>query len=253
MCDGIDPATPRSASGFTHGVGRRRRGATSRIGDGRHARQPRDDLLRHAASATACVVADFAVRGQAAEARASARPRRRGELPGLVRRRRAARSAATRCSWPARPSARGCIVGDNAGVRERCTHRRRRRRRPRGHRRERHHHRRAHEDPVRRLRHRVRVIEDDVLHRADGRHHERQLHGPHRGALQAAARAARSAAARASAAASHILPGVEIGEEAFVATGSVVTRDVPAAHARHGRARASVVREVPDEELLENQ
>ena len=35
-----------------------------------------------------------------------------------------------------------------------------------------------------------------------------------------------------------ILPGIEIGEEAFVATGAVVTRDVPARAARDGRARA---------------
>ena len=34
-----------------------------------------------------------------------------------------------------------------------------------------------------------------------------------------------------------ILPGIEIGEEAFVATGAVVTRDVPRARARDGRAR----------------
>ena len=34
----------------------------------------------------------------------------------------------------------------------------------------------------------------------------------------------------------HILPGVEIGEEAFVATGAVVTRDVPPRKRRDGRA-----------------
>jgi acetyltransferase-like isoleucine patch superfamily enzyme len=49
----------------------------------------------------------------------------------------------------------------------------------------------------------------------------------------------------------HILPGVEIGEEAFVATGSVVTRDVPARKLVMG-APAKVVRDVPDEQLLEN-
>ena len=50
----------------------------------------------------------------------------------------------------------------------------------------------------------------------------------------------------------HLLPAVEIGEEAFVATASVVTRDVPARAVVMG-SPARVVREVPDEELLENQ
>jgi len=47
-----------------------------------------------------------------------------------------------------------------------------------------------------------------------------------------------------------ILPGVEVGEEAFVAAGSVVTRDVPARTLVMG-APARPVREVPDAELLE--
>ncbi len=51
---------------------------------------------------------------------------------------------------------------------------------------------------------------------------------------------------------SHILPGIEIGEEAFVATGSVVTRDVPPRTLVMG-VPAKPVREVPAEELLENQ
>lgn len=51
---------------------------------------------------------------------------------------------------------------------------------------------------------------------------------------------------------SHILPGVEIGEEAFVATGSVVTRDIPA-HALVMGVPAKKVRDVPAEQLLENQ
>jgi acetyltransferase-like isoleucine patch superfamily enzyme len=50
----------------------------------------------------------------------------------------------------------------------------------------------------------------------------------------------------------HILPGIEIGEEAFVATGAVVTRDVPARMLVMG-VPAKPVREVPAEELLENQ
>lgn len=50
----------------------------------------------------------------------------------------------------------------------------------------------------------------------------------------------------------HILPRVEIGEEAFVATGAIVTKDVPARALVVG-VPARHVRDVPDEELLENQ
>jgi acetyltransferase-like isoleucine patch superfamily enzyme len=49
-----------------------------------------------------------------------------------------------------------------------------------------------------------------------------------------------------------LCPGVEIGEEAFVGAGAVVTKDVaPRALVVGNPAR--VLREVPDEELLENQ
>jgi acetyltransferase-like isoleucine patch superfamily enzyme len=50
----------------------------------------------------------------------------------------------------------------------------------------------------------------------------------------------------------HILPGIEIGEEAFVATGSVVTRDVPPGKLVMG-VPAKVVRDVPEDQLLDNQ
>ena len=49
-----------------------------------------------------------------------------------------------------------------------------------------------------------------------------------------------------------LCPGIEIGEEAFVGAGAVVTKDVPARTVVVGNP-ARVLREVPDEELLENQ
>ena len=49
-----------------------------------------------------------------------------------------------------------------------------------------------------------------------------------------------------------LLPAVEIGEEAFVGAGAVVVRDVPPRALVVGNP-ARQLREVPDEELLENQ
>ena len=46
-----------------------------------------------------------------------------------------------------------------------------------------------------------------------------------------------------------LTPGVEIGEEAFVAAGAVVTNDVPARAVVMG-VPARVVRQVPDADLL---
>ena len=49
-----------------------------------------------------------------------------------------------------------------------------------------------------------------------------------------------------------LCPGVEVGQEAFVGAGAVVVRDVPARAVVVGNP-ARQIREVPDEELLENQ
>jgi acetyltransferase-like isoleucine patch superfamily enzyme len=47
-----------------------------------------------------------------------------------------------------------------------------------------------------------------------------------------------------------LVPGVEVGEEAFVAAGAVVTKDVPARAVVIG-VPGRIVREVPDEDVLE--
>ena len=47
-----------------------------------------------------------------------------------------------------------------------------------------------------------------------------------------------------------LLPGITVGEEAFVAAGAVVTNDVPAGSVVMG-VPARVVRRVPDQDLLE--
>jgi acetyltransferase-like isoleucine patch superfamily enzyme len=49
-----------------------------------------------------------------------------------------------------------------------------------------------------------------------------------------------------------LLPGIEIGEEAFVGAGAVVTKDVPPRKLVIG-SPARVLRDVADDELLENQ
>jgi len=71
-------------------------------------------------------------------------------------------------------------------------------------------------------------------------------HGSERGVLRGATlrRACRIGGAVV------LTPGVEVGEEAFVAAGAVVTRDVPARAVAMG-VPARVVRQVPDEDLLE--
>lgn len=91
------------------------------------------------------------------------------------------------------------------------------------------------------------VVEDDVFigpgalttnDNTMGRHPPGQLSGP---TLRRACRIGAGAV---------IVPGIEIGEEAFVAAGTVVTRDVPPRAVVMG-VPGRVVREVADEDLLE--
>jgi acetyltransferase-like isoleucine patch superfamily enzyme len=49
-----------------------------------------------------------------------------------------------------------------------------------------------------------------------------------------------------------LCPGIEIGEEAYVGAGAVVTKDVPPRAVVVGNP-SRVIRDVPDDELLENQ
>ena len=49
-----------------------------------------------------------------------------------------------------------------------------------------------------------------------------------------------------------LCPGIEVGEEAFVGAGAVVTKDVPPGKLVVGNP-ARVLRDVPEDELLQNQ
>jgi UDP-2-acetamido-3-amino-2,3-dideoxy-glucuronate N-acetyltransferase len=92
------------------------------------------------------------------------------------------------------------------------------------------------------------VIEDDVfigpcaMSTNDDTMARRHPHEPMRGAtLRRACRIGGGAV---------LVPGVEVGEEAFVAAGAVVTNDVPPRSLVMG-VPARVVRQVPEDELLE--
>ncbi len=84
----------------------------------------------------------------------------------------------------------------------------------------------------------VRTTNDDFMGRTEKRH--ALIKGP---TIRRGARVGGGAV---------LCPGVEIGEEAFIAAGAVVTKDAPAGKVLMG-IPARVVRDVATEELLENQ
>ena len=81
---------------------------------------------------------------------------------------------------------------------------------------------------------------------------ERQLDGPDREALRQLIKGPTIRRGARVGGGAILCPGVEIGEEAFVGAGAVVTKDVPPRKLVVGNP-ARVLRDVPDEELLENQ
>jgi acetyltransferase-like isoleucine patch superfamily enzyme len=92
------------------------------------------------------------------------------------------------------------------------------------------------------------TIEDDVFV-APGvtttNDHTMARHGPDRPVVGATLRRACRVGGGAV-----LLPGIEVGEEAFVAAGAVVTKDVPARAVVLG-VPARQIREVPEEDLIE--
>ena len=108
--------------------------------------------------------------------------------------------------------------------------------------------RRAGADPDRRLPDRVLGDRGRRVRRARRVHDQRLDDGAPRRRLPDRGRALRRACRIGGGAV--LTPGVEVGEEAFVAAGAVVARDVPARAVVMG-VPARVVREVGDEDLLE--
>ena len=87
------------------------------------------------------------------------------------------------------------------------------------------------------------------VHRALRRDDERQLHGPHRAAPRAERRGPTIRRGARVGGGAVLCPGIEIGEEAFVGAGAVVTKDVPPRKVVVGNP-ARVIRDVADDELL---
>ena len=127
--------------------------------------------------------------------------------------------------------------------------RRRRRRRPRLAGRERHDDRRHDEDPGQRLHHRVLDARGARLHRSVRRDDERQLDGPDRRSATATSRGPTIRRGARIGGGAILCPQIEIGEEAFVGAGAVVTKDVAPRVVVVGNP-ARVLRDVPANELL---
>ena len=195
-----------------------------------------------------CVIEDRVVLGKRPRLRAGSSAAG-GELSRRSCSRPGSRSAAARSCTPGTRIGAGAIIGDQAQVRERCTIGERSVVGPRLGGRLRRHRRLPGADPDRRVRDRrhpssrttcssrpgVMTTNDNTM----GRHRRGETL---RGAtFRRACRVGGGAV---------LVPGVEIGEEAFVAAGAVVTRDVGEREVVMG-VPARVVRRVPDEDLLE--
>ena len=238
------PGPGRAAAAVRRRPGRRARRRRARQDGRRHDRPP---------TATSCIEAGHGDRRRAVEIQDGAVL---GKSPTLARSSTAPRADARRRSCSGRRghllraivfagarSATGAIIGDQAYVRERATIGDGTRDRPRLLRRQRRRDRRAREGPDRRLPDGVLGRRGRRLRRAGRVHDQRRHDEPPRQVLRAARR--RCSGARAgSAAARCSCPGVEIGEEAFVAAGAVSRGMCPPRRSCMGVPRPAVVREV---------
>ena len=105
------------------------------------------------------------------------------------------------------------------------------------------------QDPGGRLHHRLLDPRGARLRGSLRRDDERQLHGADRAPPRAPGGPTIRRGARIGGGAI-LCPGIEIGEEAFVGAGAVVTKDVPPRVVVVGNP-ARVLRDVPEEELLD--
>ena len=185
-----------------------------------------------------CEIQDGAVLGKRPRLGRALDARRASELEPLVVGAGRGRLRRARSCTPARASAQGAIVGDQAQVRERSAVGAGRvigrgtRRRERRH---------ASAPACGSSRTAIlaahAVVEDDVFVGPGRRHDQRRHDGPPRPPGEPLrARVLRRGCRIGGGAV--LTPGVEVGEEAFVAAGAVVTRDVPAARGGDGRAGA---------------